>query len=131
MEYLQNCLDKIEKHTFEKSPSGYLKYVTNDERLWATLVYVFFSAFLISQMFPKDVKVSLTVQANDRRKWGQVLEVLKEHKPVYYISHFHEQKTGEEKTVYMVNCLLTKWGYYLIQQDLRSIGVIASINELG
>jgi hypothetical protein len=124
-------LENAEKNTLEKSPTGYFKYVTNDERLWATLVYIFVSAFLISQMFPKDIKVSLTIQADTRNKWGKVLDLLKEFKPVYYISHFYEQKSGEEKTVYMVNCLLTKWGYYLIQQDLKSIGVIASISELG
>ena len=110
---------------------GYVKYATNNEKLWATLVYIFLSAFLISQMFPKDIKVNLTVQADSRKKWIQVLELLKEFKPNYYINHFHELKTGEEKTAYMADCLITKWGYYLIKQKLEAIGVIASIKGLG
>src|ERR1044072_7739577 len=33
LEYLKKCLENAEKNTLEKSPTGYFKYVTNDERL--------------------------------------------------------------------------------------------------
>ena len=72
------------------------------------MVYIFLSAFLISQMFPKDIKVILNVQTDSRDKLDKILALLKEFKPVYYVSHLYEQKTIEEKTIYIVSCSLTK-----------------------
>ncbi|RHZ36510.1 YitT family protein [endosymbiont GvMRE of Glomus versiforme] len=132
--YLKKRQEKNEKEIYEKTPTGYfkgyVKYVTNNEKLWATLVYIFLSAFLISQMFPKDIKVILNVQTNSRDKLDKILALLKEFKPVYYVSHLYEQKTSEEKIVYIVSCSLTKWGYYLLQQDLQDLKVIFFISEI-
>lgn len=132
--YLKKRQEKTEKEIYEKTPMGYLKgyarYATNNEKLWATLVYIFLSAFLISQMFPKDIKVILNVQTDSRDKLDKILALLKEFKPVYYVSHLYEQKTIEEKTIYIVSCSLTKWGYYLLQQDLRDLKVIFFISEI-
>jgi len=59
-------------------------------------------------MFPKDIKVILNVQTDSRDKLDKILALLKEFKPVYYVSHLYEQKTIEEKTIYIVSCSLTK-----------------------
>jgi hypothetical protein len=132
--YLKKRQERNKKELYEKTPAGYfkgyIKYVTNNEKLWATLVYIFLSAFLISQMFPKDIKVILNVQTDSRDKLDKVLVLLKEFKPVYYVSHLYEQKTNEEKTIYITSCSLTKWGYYLLQQDLRAFGVMFFISEV-
>ena len=132
--YLKKRQERTEKEIYEKTPAGYfkgyVKYVTNNEKLWATLVYIFLSAFLISQMFPKDIKVILNVQTESRDKLDKVLALLQEFKPVYYVSHLYEQKTNEEKTIYVASCSLTKWGYYLLQQDLRNLNIIFFISEV-
>lgn len=132
--YLKKRQARTEEGIYEKTPTGYLKgyikYVTNNEKLWATLVYIFLSAFLISQMFPKDIKVILNVQTESRDKLGKILALLKEFKPAYYVSHLYEQKTGEEKTIFIINCSLTKWGYYLLQPELKAFKTTFFISEV-
>jgi len=52
--------------------------------------------------------VILNVQTDSRDKLDKILALLKEFKPVYYVSHLYEQKTIEEKTIYIVSCSMTK-----------------------
>ncbi|CAH1760567.1 12941_t:CDS:2 [Entrophospora sp. SA101] len=58
-------------------------------------------------MFPKDIKVILNVQTDSRDKLDKILVLLREFKPVYYVSHLYEQKTNEEKTIYILTKKLT------------------------
>lgn len=130
LEYLKKKLERTEKDYCDRSLFGYLKYVTNNERLWATIVYIFFSSLLINQMFPKDIKVVLSVQTSYRDKLNKLLSLLREFNPTYYTTSAYEQKNpGEEKVIYVVNCFLSKWKYYLLEQELKSLKVIYFINE--
>ena len=81
-------------------------------------------------MFPKDIKVILNVQTSSRDGLDKILALLREFKPSYYVSHLYEQKTNEQKTIYIVSCSLTKWKYYLLQQDLRNLKTIFFISEV-
>lgn len=132
--YLKKRQERNKEEIYEKTPfgyfKGYVKYATNNEKLWATLVYIFLSAFLIGQMFPKDIKVILNIQTSSRDSLDKILALLQEFKPVYYVSHLYEQKTNEQKTVYIVSCSLTKWRYYLLQQDLRNFKAVFFISEI-
>jgi len=130
LEYLKFKLERAEREKFEMTPLGYLKYITNNEGFWATVVYIFFSSLLINQMFPKDIRVVLTVQTSSRAKLDKILSLLKEYSPSYYVTHPYEQKkAGEERTIYVVNCFMSKWTYHLLQKELKSLETDFFINE--
>jgi hypothetical protein len=60
-------------------------------------------------MFPKDVKVILNVQTDSRDKLNRILSLLREFSPFYYATTSYEAKRpGEEKTIYVINCSLSK-----------------------
>ena len=128
--YLTELKKNQQLKTWKAYLEDYLKYITNNEKLWASLVYIFFSSFLISKMFPKDVEVILRVQTNYRHKLEKILSLLKEFRPVFYVSRFYHFEKAEEESAYLTSCSLTKWEYYLLKQDLEALKVKFFISKV-
>lgn len=115
-------LRELEKNTYDRNPLGYLKYVTNDEKLWASLVYIFFSSYLINQLFPKNTLVVLTAKISNDGNLEEMLELLKNYNPTYFRAVAWSKKVNSE--IYVLNCSMTKWNYQLLSVELRKFGEI-------
>lgn len=121
LEHLRVKLDRVNKEYCEKSFFGYLKYISNNERFWATIVYILCSSWLINQMFPRDVRVVLNIQTTDRDKLSEILRILKGFRKLYSCSWVYESEEKSEKEIFVVSCSLSKWRYYLLQEDLKRL----------
>jgi hypothetical protein len=104
---LKTKLFNLKSNFYEKTPYGYLKYVTNNERLWGTLFYVFFSAYLLSQLFPREKLIMLKVYSPTEESRNAVLKELKKFSPKYYAVYYFKEGEGEIK-VHVINCFLSK-----------------------
>jgi len=127
--YLQLRLNRIKsKKNKSNYFTRYLNYITNNEKLWATVVYIFFSSFLISQIFPRDKIISLQLHSLTEEKRNLGIKILENHSPFYY-TVYYENDNNEEKNIYIVNCYLSKWNYYLLTPHLKELGKIF-INDI-
>lgn len=116
-------LRELENSTYEMNLFGYLKYVTNDERLWATLVYIFLSSYLINWLFPKNTVVVVTARITSESDLEKMLEILKNYDPVYSKAILWNKKVSSE--IYVLNCSMTKWNYHLLSIEIRKLGEIS------
>ncbi|RHZ35514.1 YitT family protein [endosymbiont GvMRE of Glomus versiforme] len=113
---------KLEEINSKGKVWNYLNYVSNNERLWATIVYIFFSSFLISQIFPRDQLILLSIHSTTEENCNKGLRLLAKFSPVYYIAH--QKREQKEETIYIISCHLSKWNYYLYLPFLKRIGKI-------
>ncbi|WNE41872.1 MAG: hypothetical protein AD073_000207 [Mycoplasmataceae bacterium] len=116
----------LEFNIYEKNLLGYLKYITNDEKLWASLVYIFFSSYLINQIFPKNKLVYLTINVDNKDDLNNVFEILEDFNPKYFKVNCLNDSSKES---YIVNCSITKWNYQLLSMELSEFGKILT-NEI-
>jgi uncharacterized membrane-anchored protein YitT (DUF2179 family) len=116
----------LEMNIYKKNVFGYLKYITNDEKLWASLVYIFFSSYLINQIFPKSKVVHLIAKVENKENLNDMLNILKDYDPVYF-----KVLNNLEEESYILNCTITKWNYQLLSNDLEKLGkvLINAIDE--
>ena len=98
----------------------YLSYITNNERLWATMIYIFLSSFLISQIFPRDQIVLLRLHSLTEENRNKGLKLLKKFSPIYYT--VYRKKGEQEEVIYVTTCHLSKWNYYLLTPYLKQAG---------
>jgi hypothetical protein len=84
----------------------YLSYITNNEKLWATLVYIFLSSFLISQIFPRDQLISLNLYSLTEEDQKKGLILLAKYSPTYHT--IYRKNEEKEETIYVTSCHLSK-----------------------
>ncbi|MCE8167833.1 MAG: YitT family protein [Candidatus Moeniiplasma glomeromycotorum] len=117
---LEARIKELDKELERNFLPKYLSYITNNERLWATLIYIFLSSFLISQIFPRDQIILLRLHSLTESNRNKGLKLLKKFSPVYYTVY---RKSGDkEEVVYVINCHLSKWNYYLLSPYLKQVG---------
>jgi len=127
--YLQLKLNRIKSRKNKSNYfTRYLNYITNNEKLWATIIYVFFSSFLISQIFPRDKIISLQLHSLTEENRNLGIKLLENYSPFYY-TVYHKKAHNEEEMIYIVKCYLSKWNYYLLTPRLKEIGKIF-INDI-
>lgn len=127
--HLEKKILDLELNTYDKGLNikgliGYLKYITNDEKLWGSLFYIFISSYLINQIFPKSKFVRLVSRIENKENLNNMLKILDDYDPIYYIV---KNKIDEE--IYILECSITKWNYQLLSSDLVKLGKIL-INEV-
>jgi len=113
---------KLEKETNRNIFVRYLNYVSNNERLWATVVYIFLSSFLISQIFPRDRMILLHLYSFTEENRNRALKILEKFSPAYHVVY---RKKGESQVeaIFVINCHLSKWNHYLLSPYLKEVGV--------
>jgi multisubunit Na+/H+ antiporter MnhB subunit len=116
-------LRELEDNTYDRNILGYFKYVTNNEKLWASLVYIFFSSYLINQFFPKNTLVFLNAKIENENNLESMLDILKNHNPAYFKAFVRNKKIIGD--VYFLNCSITKWNYQLLSSELGKFGEIS------
>ncbi|WNE41333.1 MAG: hypothetical protein AM1032_000073 [Mycoplasmataceae bacterium] len=121
---LDQKIKDLELNTYESGFLGYLKYITNDEKLWASIIYIYLSSYLINKIFPKNKFVSLVAFIENREDLNDMLKILDSYEPLYY-----EAKNRFDKSSYILNCSITKWNYQLLSNELEKLGKIL-INEV-
>lgn len=114
--------EKLLKETDRNIFIRYLNYVSNNERLWATVVYIFLSSFLISQIFPRDRMILLRLYSFTEENRNKALKILERFSPVYHVVY---RKKGESQAeaVFVINCHLSKWNHYLLSPYLKETGI--------
>ncbi|WNE40836.1 MAG: hypothetical protein mread185_000293 [Mycoplasmataceae bacterium] len=117
---LESRIKETKKENDRWVVARYLSYITNNERLWATMVYIFLSSFLISQIFPRDQIIMLRLHSTNEDNRNKGLRLLKKFSPIYY--NVYRKKNSEEEVVYVVSCHLSKWNYYLLKPYLKQVG---------
>jgi uncharacterized membrane-anchored protein YitT (DUF2179 family) len=121
---LEMRIKGLEKERKRNIFPKYLSYITNNERLWATMIYIFLSSFLISQIFPRDQIVLLRLHSSTEENRNKGLKLLKKFSPIYYTVY---RKKGErEEVIYVTSCHLSKWNYYLLTPYLKQVGTTYS-----
>ena len=103
---LEVRIKELEKERQKSIFPKYLSYITNNERLWATMIYIFLSSFLISQIFPRDQIVLLRLHSLTEENRDRGLKLLKKFSPIYYT--VYRRKGEQEEVVYVVSCHLSK-----------------------
>ena len=121
----KNNLEWKRKNMQRESEKGnlltsYLSYISNNERLWATLVYIFLSSFLISQIFPRNQIVLLRLHSLTEEDRNKGLKILEDFSPVHYT--VYHRKGGKDEMIFVTNCYLSKWNYYLLTPHLKQLG---------
>jgi len=119
--------EKLKKETERKVVVRYLNYISNNERLWATMVYIFLSSFLISQIFPRDQIILLRLYSATEENRDKALKLLEKFSPVYYTVYRKKGESQEEK-IFVINCHLSKWNHYLLIPYLKKVGE-SHVNE--
>ncbi len=127
LSHIRARTEEVKKNTYEKSFLGYFKYITNDEKLWASLIYIFFSSYLINQIFPKSKTVLLTVLLESSDNLGKMLSILQKYSPSYF--QVLSKKGEREEENYFLFCSITKWNYLLLANEISKFGKI-SVNIL-
>lgn len=122
-------INNLELNTYSRDFFGYVKYITNDERLWASLFYILISSFAIKRMFPKGKIVSLIVNLRGKDNLDNVLEILNDFDPVYFKVFSLKNNFENDEDCYIVNCSITKWNYQLLSTELSEFGKILT-NEI-
>jgi len=117
---LEARIKELEKDQKKSILPKYLSYITNNERLWATMIYIFLSSFLISQIFPRDQIVLLRLHSLTEENRNKGLKLLKKFSPIYYT--VYRRKGEQEEVIYVVSCHLSKWNYYLLTPYLKQVG---------
>ncbi|CFW92836.1 Putative ABC transporter permease protein [endosymbiont DhMRE of Dentiscutata heterogama] len=117
---LENRIKELDKEKERSVVHKYLSYITNNERLWATMVYIFLSSFLISQIFPRDQIILLRLHSLTEENRNKGLKLLKKFSPVYYT--VYHRKGLQEEVIHVISCHLSKWNYYLLAPYLKQIG---------
>jgi uncharacterized membrane-anchored protein YitT (DUF2179 family) len=119
--YLQSRISKIKRERDKGNViTRYLSYITNNERLWATMVYIFLSSFLISQIFPRDKTVLLRLHSLTEEGRNKGFKLLEKFSPFYYT--VYHRKGEKEEVIYVINCYMSKWNYYLLSPYLKQVG---------
>ena len=103
----------------------YLEYITNNERFWSTMIYIFLSSYLVGQIFPKEKLIMIELLCEDKEDCYKGLKIMKNFYPYYY--HIQKEKEKEEK-IYVARCYMSKWNFYLMLPYLEQLGKIY-INE--
>jgi hypothetical protein len=103
---LEARIKEVKKENERSVVPKYLSYITNNERLWATMVYIFLSSFLISQIFPRDQIIMLRLHSASEMNRNKGLRLLKNFSPIYYT--VYRKKSDEEEIVYVISCHLSK-----------------------
>lgn len=118
---LEARIKELRKENERSIVPKFLSYITNNERLWATMVYIFLSSFLISQIFPRDQIILLRLHSTNEANRDKGLRLLKKFSPIYYT--VYQKKGNEEEDIYVISCHLSKWNYYLLNPYLKQIGI--------
>ena len=118
---LEQKLAKLEEKEKQGGFARYLIYISNNERLWATMVYIFLSAFLISQIFPRDQIVLLRLYSSKEENRNKGLKLLAKFSPIYY-TVYRRKGENQEEVIFVTNCHLSKWNYYLLTPYLKQVG---------
>ena len=121
---LEKRIKELEKERQKNIFPKYLSYITNNERLWATMIYIFLSSFLISQIFPRDQIVLLRLHSLTEENRNKGLKLLKKFSPIYYT--VYRKKGDQEEIIHVISCHLSKWNYYLLTPHLKQIGTTYS-----
>ena len=84
------------------------------------MVYIFLSSFLISQIFPRDKTVLLRLHSLTEENRNKGIKLLENFSPFYYT--VYHRKGNEEEVIYVTNCYMSKWNYYLLTPYLKQVG---------
>jgi hypothetical protein len=71
------------------------------------MVYIFLSSFLISQIFPRDQMILLSLQSISEESRDKALKLLEKFSPVYH-AVYHKKGESQEEVVFVINCRLSK-----------------------
>ncbi|HXN54493.1 MAG TPA: hypothetical protein VN854_00810, partial [Mycoplasmatales bacterium] len=121
-------LKQAEDNFYEKSLFGYIKYITNNEKFWASLVYIFLSSYFINDLFPKSKIIKISFITKNEEELEELKRILKNHKFYYFdASSFSNVGTDPEQIgkIRIFCCLITKWGYQLISDKLKRFEKVA------
>ena len=71
------------------------------------MVYIFLSSFLISQIFPRDRMILLSLYSFTEENRNKALKILEKFSPTYQVVY---RKKGESQaeTIFVINCQLSK-----------------------
>lgn len=113
--------------------------LSNDERFLATIAYIIISTYLINQIFPRNQIIRINIYCNSQENRNEGLKILSKFSPIHYIAYqYVEQQNNnddnkendfKEKNIYVIECLLSKWDYYLHLPYLEKIGKIYENSE--
>jgi hypothetical protein len=90
--------------------------------LWATWTYIYLSPRLLSEAYPREKTIFLRIYSPNEEKRTRALHLLADFSPSYYNTLQKEIKG--EKTIYVTDCYLNGWEYFILQPQLRLTGKI-------
>ena len=70
------------------------------------MIYIFFSSFLISQIFPRDQIILLRLHSLTEENRNKGLRLLKKFSPIYYT--VYRKKGDQEEVIHVTSCHLSK-----------------------
>lgn len=122
--FMEGKINHEKRHFCQKNFAGYLKYITNNEKLLASFFYVLFSSYLISQLFPQKKMVNVCIEIENGEKLEKALAIFKEFNPRYSV-----EKNYYGREFYILKFIVNEWRYSLIKSDIKKTGKVF-INEI-
>ncbi|CAG8453042.1 10879_t:CDS:2 [Racocetra fulgida] len=106
---------------------AFIKYIFKNGRLWGVIAYIYASPRLMNWTFPRDQTLLLRVYSSSEEKRSQALNLLKKFTPTYQGAFFSE--SGGIKTIYVIDCYLSGWDYFILKPELQKTEIIDSIKD--
>ena len=121
---LQTRKKEIEQQKDENLVKNVLRRITNNERIWATFVYIFVTSYLVGVFFPRDKIMTINIHCNSSRDVERGINLVKKFCNVCYYNDCFQEKGGRKQKLFIITCKLSRWNYYLYLPYLQQLGNI-------
>lgn len=101
-----------------------LRKIINDERIWATFVYIFTTSHLVGIFFPYDKTMTINIHCDSMEQVERGMNLVKKFCDTYYWSAHFRHEEAESKKFFIIICKLSRWNYYLYLPYLQQLGEI-------
>ena len=115
---------ELEQQKNENLVKSILKRITNNERIWATFVYIFVTSYLVGVFFPHNQVITINIHCNSIEETKRGINLIRRFCDTYYCNSCFQYKGTEMQKLFIITCKLSRWNYYLYSPYLRQIGKI-------
>lgn len=122
LRYLKKQRGALRTQKKENKMKRILRAISNNEKLWATLLFIFVSSYLVDYMFPRKKIINVVIHFRTAEDRDEGIKLLKQYSPIYCT--FYRKNKGLEEPVFLLQCKMNKWNFYLHRPYLKQLGKV-------
>lgn len=120
--FLKGRIRKIESELKKNTLQRYLTYISDDEKFWGTIVFIFFSSMIMKNIFPRDKNIFLQIYSTNEEDQNSILKILEKENVIPFYGELDSRLFDEKKKTYFTWCYLNKWNYSLLSSNFEYLG---------